>query len=153
MARDHISEDLSGISGSAVQDRNLSYRRRCNESQIGDVFSWKDGSERKSRTAREYRSSRHSDMLDDFMPAAGVPTFKKPQKSATRSQVEHIQSNLVSLNDDRSKLLRELEKIPDSKRSVAQRKRKGQLEYELEQVENSIDTLKDQIRTLNSTQI
>lgn len=131
----------------------MSYRRRWNESQISDVFAWKDGpSEKRSgraRVTREQRNSRHQDLIEDYLPAAGVPTIKSSQKNPAQSKLEQLQANLLTQNDERAKLQRELEKLPDSRKNYIQQRRKHQLEFELEQVEKSISSLKDKIRSLN----
>ena len=46
--------------------------------------------------------------------------------------------------------MRELEKLPDTRKNYIQQRRKHQVEFELEQVEKSISSLKDKIKSLSS---
>ena len=56
--------------------------------------------------------------------------------------LEIIENNLLQLNLDKDKLKSEFDKIPDSAKTIAQRKRKEFLEQELKVINKNIGTMK-----------
>tara|TARA_B110000285_G_C15068200_1_gene586380 strand:- start:75 stop:377 length:303 start_codon:yes stop_codon:yes gene_type:complete len=63
-------------------------------------------------------------------------------------QLENIEKNLLQLNLDKDKYKGEFDKIPESAKTIAQRRRKEFLEGELKLISKNIGGLKQKLRDM-----
>lgn len=65
-------------------------------------------------------------------------------------QVQNIESNLLQLNLERDKYKAEFDKIPENAKTIAQRRRREELERELDILGKNIGSLKAKLRDLEA---
>jgi predicted nucleic acid-binding Zn-ribbon protein len=65
-----------------------------------------------------------------------------------QSAIKNIETNLLNLQMEKKKLSMEFDKIPDSAKTIAQRRRKGDLEREIKILDKNISSLKKKLRDM-----
>lgn len=71
--------------------------------------------------------------------------FEKEQQA-----IKNIEANLLNLQMEKKKLSNEFDKIPDSAKTIAQRRRKGDLEREIKILDKNISSLKGKLRDMQA---
>ena len=65
-------------------------------------------------------------------------------------QVKGIEQNLLNLQMEQGKLVREFDRIPENAKTIAQRRRKEDLDREIKIVNKNISNLKNKLREMDA---
>lgn len=65
-------------------------------------------------------------------------------------QVKGIEQNLLNLQMEQGKLVREFDRIPENAKTIAQRRRKEELDREIKIVNKNISNLKNKLREMDA---
>ena len=65
-------------------------------------------------------------------------------------QVKGIEQNLLNLQMEQGKLVREFDRIPENAKTMAQRRRKEELDREIKIVNKNISNLKNKLREMDA---
>ena len=74
--------------------------------------------------------------------------LNKPDHDKKQKQLQNIEANLLQLNLEKDKYKAEFDKIPDNAKTIAQRRRKEDLERELDILNKNIYSLKTKLKDL-----
>ncbi|CDW71884.1 cop9 signalosome complex subunit 7b [Stylonychia lemnae] len=80
----------------------------------------------------------------------GIQTKQDKEREQKMEQVKNIEQNLLSLQLDQKKLQGEFDRIPESAKTIAQRRRKEELDREIKIVNKNISNLKNKLRELDA---
>ena len=72
--------------------------------------------------------------------------LNKPEHEKRQRQLQNIESNLLQLNLERDRYKAEFEKIPENAKTIAQRRRREELERELDILNKNIYSLKTKLK-------
>jgi len=79
-----------------------------------------------------------------------VATLSKDAYDKKQQQIQNIENNLLQLNMEREKYQNEFNKIPESAKTIAQRRRRDDLEREISILNKNISSLKNKLKELDS---
>lgn len=137
-----------------VKTRYQEYKQRQNTSTLGDVFRWNDDS--KARNAKEKNALNRT----TEEPEVGRTFFKRLQQNdaagnrkyeENSEQITKLQNSLQMLLGEKQKLEKEYSRFPPkSEKAMSHKKRKEEIEFELDLNEKNIQRTKFKLRELNA---
>ena len=77
-----------------------------------------------------------------------LPAQEKHEKRV--EQAKNIETNLLNIQIEQKKLQAEFDKIPESAKTIAQRKRREELEREINILNRNISSLKSKLRDMGA---
>eukprot|EP00826_Nyctotherus_ovalis_P063644 TRINITY_DN9335_c0_g5_i2.p1 TRINITY_DN9335_c0_g5~~TRINITY_DN9335_c0_g5_i2.p1 ORF type:complete len:603 (+),score=207.75 TRINITY_DN9335_c0_g5_i2:130-1938(+) len=137
-----------------LKTRYQEYKQRQNTSTLGDVFKWNDDS--------KVRNSREKNALNKTTEESetGRTFFKRLQQNdaagsrkheENSEQITKLQNSLQMLLREKQKLEKEYSKFPPkSEKVTSQKKRKEEIEFELDLNEKNIQRTKFKLREVNA---
>lgn len=79
-----------------------------------------------------------------------VTTLNKEEYERRERQVINVEGNLLQLNLERDKFKNEFDKIPENPKTIAQKRRREDLERELQILNKNIVSMKTKLRELDA---
>jgi len=132
----------------SLKSRYEEYRQRLNKSTLDDVFKWKELN--KPTIPKEEVSLGKKVFREPVQNAIVVlPSNRKFEEN--RDQIAKLQNSLQMLLNEKQKLEKDYSKFGlRTEKSIAQKKRKEELEFELDLNEKNIQRTKFKLRELNA---
>ena len=146
-----------------MKNRYQEYKQRQNTSTLGDVFKWEDES-RSSQNNNSKEKLNKSGYIKGSTSenALGRRYLNNLQQNNTMEstngrkgdgseQITKLKSSLQMLTSEKQKLEKEYAKFPPkSEKVISQKKRKEEIEFELDLNEKNIQRTKHKLRELNA---
>eukprot|EP00826_Nyctotherus_ovalis_P004286 TRINITY_DN10916_c0_g1_i20.p1 TRINITY_DN10916_c0_g1~~TRINITY_DN10916_c0_g1_i20.p1 ORF type:complete len:409 (+),score=165.54 TRINITY_DN10916_c0_g1_i20:73-1299(+) len=133
----------------SLKSRYEEYKQRQNKSTLGDVFKWEEPKPNVKPENTEVSLGRKMLMAPAKNVIVGMPSDRKFEEN--KDQIGKFQNSLQMLLTEKQKLEKEYSKFGlRTEKSIAQKKRKEELEFELDLNEKNIQRTKFKLRELNA---
>lgn len=148
------------------------------QSSMGSLLTWKEEESQARQVTPRQQPPREPVQQESYQPVARVEKLQQPAKPVNyahqaetgsttgakpphkldsqvqfekeQATIQNIENNLLNLQMENKKMVMEFDKIPENAKTIAQRRRKGDLEREIKIINKNISSLKKKLRDLQA---